>query len=884
MFQSRQKLRKNIKKESSKNEETLYDLFLSEYNDFFENILNSNSEDILNKITRNISHLIGKEKYESYPIDLLKKYKKKLFTECIRPDLNLIEKIRNRIGPYLPPLDIDTIYAHCDRCYDCLHTCGKKLFAIKDSSLVVCRKCNKIYKNSMIKLLCQYCNEEYFSYVINEKNLPIKKEDYIPVTWAKYHCENYISEEMKCPNCLAMVYFSDSKKLLKCFECNWEIKAKDQHWTCEICGKKFQSELKEYYKYESKPLLNCIKYAIIKKIIVKPYKVDCCNLDPLKINFCHNKSEGCNGKLFLSYLNKRPVIVCSKCKIIKEVPDMIWDCPNCENRFNCNGIIYIQKKYKKTYSKNIIKSNLNRTGSHNSIYKKQNSSKFIIRNKKNYKEILKDDSDYLNSTDDNFQIIKSTGNKLKRIKSNLDKSKRKELDFIFANPNNSFIEIRNITPQKGVCGEFLFNDEGYYTKNNFKNNYNISRESHDYSSYSKQKDNDKEVTRNNTTINIKSERNPKILNYIPPKINQKKYHKNKSNKENENENEISYSEGNKMKLNFCFNVNLDRNNSKDQLKPKIMKSHIKDDLNEDIANCNSVNNNEIKLVKKRLAFLEPDSNFTPDEYEILEKIGHGSFGKIYSVKWGKNSKKYAMKILKLKREKDMENYKNKLNILINFIKKTSCRNVIKVYGTLYEKIEETYKCYVLMELAQTDWEVEIKYRSKHQLFYTESELMNIIKQLVQCYSLLQKCNITHRDVKPQNILIINDLFKICDFGEAMITHGKNGFIHQPIRGSELYMSPILFDALNSQKRDVIHNTYKSDVFSLGMCIFFAATLTFQSLYDIRELKNMGVIENILGNYLYQHYSGDIVDILVKMLQLDEKKRPDFIQLERIINF
>ena len=188
-----------------------------------------------------------------------------------------------------------------------------------------------------------------------------------------------------------------------------------------------------------------------------------------------------------------------------------------------------------------------------------------------------------------------------------------------------------------------------------------------------------------------------------------------------------------------------------------------------------------------------------------------------------------------------------------------------------------------MELAQTDWEIEIKYRSKHQLFYTENELMNIIKQLVQCYSLLQKCNITHRDVKPQNVLIINDLYKICDFGEAMITHGKNGFIHQPIRGSELYMSPILFDALNSHKKDIIHNTYKSDVFSLGMCIFFAATLTFQSLYDIRELKDMEIIKNILVKYLIAKYSYDFVHILIKMLEVNEDLRPDFIELEKILS-
>ncbi len=323
---------------------------------------------------------------------------------------------------------------------------------------------------------------------------------------------------------------------------------------------------------------------------------------------------------------------------------------------------------------------------------------------------------------------------------------------------------------------------------------------------------------------------------------------------------------------------LNYNNNR-RLKPKLSSEFKSNEIN-------SVDNNDIKLVKKRLIFLEPSNEINPDEFKILEKIGSGSFGKIYSVIWEKNNKKYAMKIMKLKKEKDFENYKNKLNILINFIKKTNCKNVVKVYGTLYEQQmapNQIFRCYVLMELAKTDWEFEIKNRSKHKVYYTEEELLDIIKQLVKCYSLLQKCNITHRDVKPQNILIMNNSYKICDFGEAMVTHGKNGFIHQPIRGSELYMSPVLFQALNNRKKDVIHNTYKSDVFSLGMCIFFAATLTFQSLYDIREVNNMEVIINTVGNYIYQNYSKKIVDILVKMLQIEEQKRPDFIELERIFN-
>ena len=187
-----------------------------------------------------------------------------------------------------------------------------------------------------------------------------------------------------------------------------------------------------------------------------------------------------------------------------------------------------------------------------------------------------------------------------------------------------------------------------------------------------------------------------------------------------------------------------------------------------------------------------------------------------------------------------------------------------------------------MELAQIDLEQEINKRNKKHLYYTQQELFDIIKQLVTCYSLLQKNNISHRDVKPQNILLLNGFYKLCDFGEARNISGKNGYIHQPIRGSELYMSPILFDALNNNQIDVLHNSYKSDVFSLGMCFFFAATLSFDSLYEIREEKNMKIIKSILEKYLLPRYSKNLVEILFNMLQIDEDLRPNFIELEKLI--
>ena len=242
-----------------------------------------------------------------------------------------------------------------------------------------------------------------------------------------------------------------------------------------------------------------------------------------------------------------------------------------------------------------------------------------------------------------------------------------------------------------------------------------------------------------------------------------------------------------------------------------------------------------------------------------------------------------MKIINLKFFEDIEDTQKKIKLMGDFCRKTNAPGIIKIYGNVYEKAgNNDYKFYILMELAQTDWEQEINFRNKKNLFYTQTELFDIIKQLVFCYSSLQKNNISHRDVKPQNILVLNGLYKICDFGEARTISGKNGYIHQPIRGSELYMSPILFDALNNNQTDVLHNSYKSDVFSLGMCFFLAATLSFDSLYEIREEKNMKKIKTILEKFLMQHYSKNLVDILYNMLQVDEDLRPNFIELEKLI--
>ena len=179
-----------------------------------------------------------------------------------------------------------------------------------------------------------------------------------------------------------------------------------------------------------------------------------------------------------------------------------------------------------------------------------------------------------------------------------------------------------------------------------------------------------------------------------------------------------------------------------------------------------------------------------------------------------------------------------------------------------------------------DWEQEIEQRGKLRIYYSESELMYIMYQIVHTFCLLQKNRITHRDIKPQNIIKVKGKYKIIDFGNARILK-RDGLVVQRIRGSEMYMSPVMFKGYHSKLQRVKHNTFKSDVFSLGMCFLLAASLSYNPLNAIRELYDNITIERIVRYYIGQRYSENVYCILLAMLQVEEYSRPDFIQLDNL---
>ena len=351
---------------------------------------------------------------------------------------------------------------------------------------------------------------------------------------------------------------------------------------------------------------------------------------------------------------------------------------------------------------------------------------------------------------------------------------------------------------------------------------------------------------------------------------------------------IKYNNQNIIRYNEPVPSNLPSNNYYYQINNYPIK-YIINEINPNVINNNkniplqnnNIRRNRFKEYNININTNDPNDNFDSDEFIFVNQIGQGSFGKIYCVKWIKNDKLYALKKIHLKDLEELKEFQEKVRMVKNLYKNTNHYGFVKIFGEKVVPVNSfrlSYNYFILMEMGQRDWEKEMQMRLLNQKYYSEYELYQIINQLVKTLSLMQKNKVSHRDVKPQNVLIMEGIYKICDFGEARIIDG-DGMVVQHVRGSQLFMSPILFYAYNHHISQVLHNSYKSDVFSLGMCVLLAANLSGYILYDIRELVDIKAISNIIKNKLKKRYSYNLINLILKMLQIDENLRMDFIQLE-----
>ena len=549
------------------------------------------------------------------------------------------------------------------------------------------------------------------------------------------------------------------------------------------------------------------------------------------------------------------------------------------------------------------------------------SKKIDNKNNSNTNDILKDKKEEENKNI-YIKIEKEPEKKedTQNIHKKVEQEKEKENDTIRNKDDiNKTNDIEN--KRRGVFSKFLrmgisnktlADDKPNNSRNNFIIRHNFRRSSMQtpyMNSKIQERISGKTPSRSSSSSSSSfSERMNKI------KEESQSDEKNKGQKEIENDNEIENDDLNKESSKKSTKVN-----SKEKEENKIENNNIEedkenqeepegvytkgvevDDNDNPIAenNENEITNNEsnpsnIKKVQgisdhlfshitKRINHILSTSKikqFNLDEYSFFRRLGEGSYGVIHCLIHEKTKEKYALKkIIAYSLNKIQEFTKE-----FELVHICDHPNILKIYGLNINLLDQTtYSLQVLMEKAERDWDKDIKRRLQERRYYTEEELVSIMKQLTSALLFMkEKLNITHRDIKPQNVLIFEGgIFKLADFGEAKEIKVKKNL--NTLRGTELYMSPALYNGLKINKDDVDHDPFKSDLFSLGFCLVYAATMNFNFLYELRNINNDDIIKKKIREHLKDNYSEKFIEIINKMVELNEEKRFDFKSLSKEI--
>ena len=471
-----------------------------------------------------------------------------------------------------------------------------------------------------------------------------------------------------------------------------------------------------------------------------------------------------------------------------------------------------------------------------------------------------------------------------KVKKNLNSLKDKDTNSFedknrssIKSKNGSSLKNKNESSLKSKKEESLKNKNSDSLKNKKNDNENNLKDKNENSPNDKDKD---KAVKNNIIKNIKenSKKSTKVSSKESDKENSKKlFQKSQEKKEEVKEDDEEHEEEE------------DDFDEDDEDEDQTKGIEVHNNKNDDINNNNSSNTQYIQSIPgisdhllahitKRINHILNNtkiSQFNLEDYSIYRKLGEGSYGIIHCIINEKTKEKYALKKIIAHSLKKIAEFTKEFELV------HICHhpNILKIYGLNINILDQsTYSLQVLMEKAERDWDKDIKRRLQERRYYTENELISIMRQLTSALLFMkEKLNITHRDIKPQNVLIFNDgIFKLADFGEAKeIKVMKN---LNTLRGTELYMSPALYNGLKVNQDDVAHDPFKSDLFSLGFCLVYAATFNFNLLYELRNINNDELIRKKIREQLKDNYSEKFIWILTKMVELEEKNRFDFKQL------
>jgi len=194
-----------------------------------------------------------------------------------------------------------------------------------------------------------------------------------------------------------------------------------------------------------------------------------------------------------------------------------------------------------------------------------------------------------------------------------------------------------------------------------------------------------------------------------------------------------------------------------------------------------------------------------NRYELLEVIGTGGMAVVYKARCHRLNRLVAVKVLKRDLASDAE-FRRRFHDESQAVAMLSHPNIVAMYDVSRSNDID----YLVMELI--DGITLKQYMQKKGGPLNWREALHFIIQIMKALSHAHSRGIIHRDIKPQNIMVLRDgSVKVADFGIARLTSAAQSTLTQEALGSVHYISPVQAKGSRIDAR--------SDVYSAGVVLY-----------------------------------------------------------------
>jgi len=255
-----------------------------------------------------------------------------------------------------------------------------------------------------------------------------------------------------------------------------------------------------------------------------------------------------------------------------------------------------------------------------------------------------------------------------------------------------------------------------------------------------------------------------------------------------------------------------------------------------------------------------------NSFTLDKMINSGGFGSVYQARRDNDDKIFAVKTLSsaFESEDKLRSFQNEIRLTAKIASPYVIKYEFAHDGTKYPE----FPPYIIMEFAQGTLSEIICEQTKLGDPFENEALVQMFNQLASGMKTINNV-LVHRDIKPDNILVCDNILKISDFGLSKIAGEDTRTLSFKGYGTLKYIAP---EAWNNDT-----NTIQMDIYSMGIVFYELATLQYP--YELKESYDQFDIRDV---HLYHtpknsmkanpELAPHLASLIMKMTEKSTQKR------------